>query len=165
MSLEAAITIFVSASAVRIDPPSGFQICTMNIEYRTNHRISVDEFISLLKRSGLAERRPIDDRDCLSGMLTHCNLLVTAWAEEVVVGVARSVTDFHYACYLSDLAVDTAFQKHGIGIELQRRTQDQIGPRCKLILLAAPLANGYYPKIGYSNNPHCWVIGKDRRIG
>ena len=72
----------------------------------------------------------MDDRACMEGMLAHGNLLVTAWCEDKLVGVARSVTDFHFCCYLSDLAVDVAFQRQGIGKELIRLTQAQLGPRC-----------------------------------
>jgi len=40
--------------------------------------------------------------------------MVTAWHEDKLIGVARSITDFHYACYLSDLAVYKEYQKQGI---------------------------------------------------
>jgi len=112
----------------------------MSIEYRINETVSTDEFIDVLKRSGLAERRPVHDRRCIAGMLENCNLLVTARTAGVLIGVARSLTDFHFACYLSDLAVDKSYQAKGIGVELQRRTQGQLGYHCKLILIAAPLA-------------------------
>jgi len=82
-----------------------------------------------------------------------------------LVGVARSVTDFHYACDLLDLAVDWNHQSKGIGTELQRLTQAQLGPHCTLILIAAPKANDYYPKIGYKNNPNCWVVSRGDEIG
>ena len=137
----------------------------MKIEYKINEVVSVDEFIDVLERSGLSERRPVHDRVCMAGMLENCDLLVTARVDGLLVGVSRSLTDFHYACYLSDLAVDKRFQGKGVGIELQRRTQNELGPHCKLILIAAPKANNYYPKIGYTNRPNCWVVSKDQKIG
>ena len=76
---------------------------------------------------------------------------------DLLVGVARSVTDFAYCCYLSDLAVCADYQRQGIGLELQRRTLAMLGPRCKLILLAAPAAAGYYPHIGFERHESCWV--------
>ena len=79
-------------------------------------------------------------------------------AEELLVGVARSVTDFHYCCYLSDLAVDQAVQDKGIGRELIRHTREQLGPRCKLILLSAPAAVGYYPHIGFTQHNSAWIL-------
>ena len=95
----------------------------MRIQYETTRLIGDEEFVDLLTRSTLAERRPVDDPKCIKAMLEHANLLCTAWDGEKLVGVARSVTDFEYCCYLSDLAVDAAYQKQGIGRELIRLTQ------------------------------------------
>jgi GNAT superfamily N-acetyltransferase len=136
----------------------------MRIEYQINHPISADQFMALLKASTLAERRPVDDLVCMQGMLDNADLTVTAWDGELLVGIARSVTDFHYACYLSDLAVHRDYQRSGLGKRLQALTQEQLGPKCSLILLAAPAANAYYEHVGFSNNPRCWVLERNRRI-
>lgn len=136
----------------------------MSIEYKINEPISVDQFIDLLNRSTLGKRRPVDDRACMQGMIANGNLTVTAWHGDNLVGIARSVTDFHYACYLSDLAVAESHQKCGIGKRLQSLTQAQLGPRCKLILIAAPAANTYYGHIGFTHNDRCWILERDARI-
>jgi Acetyltransferase (GNAT) domain len=148
-------------------PPDSFPLAVkvaMSIEYKINAPISAAQFIDVLKRSTLGERRPIDDLACIEGMLSNSNLIVTAWVGRQLIGVARSVTDFHYACYLSDLAVCSSHQKSGVGKQLQVLTQMQLGPRCKLILIAAPAANEYYSHIGYNNNPRCWVLERDSSI-
>ncbi len=137
----------------------------MNIEYKINTPVSADQFIELLRRSTLGERRPVDDRECMEGMVKNSNLMVSAWDGEKLIGIARSMTDFHYACYLSDLAVDKDYQGRGIGKKLQAITQEQLGPKCKLILIAAPAANSYYEHIGYTNNPRCWVLEREQTIG
>ena len=103
----------------------------------------------------------MDDRACIEAMLANADLLVTAWRGGVCVGIARSVTDFAYCCYLSDLAVDRAMQGEGIGRELVRRTRDALGPKCTLILLAAPSAAAYYPRIGFEPHPSAWVLRRD----
>lgn len=136
----------------------------MSVEYKINVPVSTDQFIQLLRSSTLAERRPVEDRDCIEGMLLNSNLMVSAWDGEKLVGIARSMTDFHYACYLSDLAVDKDYQKIGIGKKLQSLTQKQLGPKCTLILVAAPSASSYYEHIGFSNNPRCWVLDRDCEI-
>ena len=128
------------------------------IRYEVGRAISADEFIELLQRSTLAERRPVGDRDTIEGMLRHADLLVTAWDGERLVGVSRSVTDFHYCCYLSDLAVDREVQGRGVGRELVRRTREQLGLRCALILLSAPAARGFYPRIGFTQHDSAWVL-------
>ena len=136
----------------------------MEISYEINAPISVEQFLQLLKSSFLAERRPVDDRKCLQGMLENSSLTVSAWKNHELIGIARSVTDFHYACYLSDLAVADDFQKMGIGKALLHITQEQLGPQCKLILIAAPAANTYYEHIGFENNQRCWILDRDKRI-
>lgn len=136
----------------------------MSIEYKINAQVSVDQFIELLHQSTLGERRPVDDRNCMEGMVKNSNLMVTAWHDGALVGIARSMTDFHYACYLSDLAVHKKYQKKGIGRKLQALTQEQLGPKCKLILVAAPAANSYYEHIGFTNNQRCWVLDREKNI-
>ena len=136
----------------------------MSIEYKINAPVSTDQFIELLRESTLGERRPIEDRECMEGMVKNSNLMVTAWHGEELIGIARSVTDFHYACYLSDLAVHREYQKAGVGKKLQIITQEKLGPKCKLILVAAPSANSYYEHIGFSNNQRCWVLDREQSI-
>ena len=136
----------------------------MGIEYRINEPVTVEQFIELLRCSTLGERRPVHDRQCMEGMVSNSNLMITAWDGDQLVGVSRSVTDYTYACYLSDLAVHREYQRRGIGKRLQSLTQQQLGPQCKLILLAAPAANAYYQHIGYTNNPRCWVLERDESL-
>lgn len=136
----------------------------MKIIYKVNAEITAEQFIALLKNSTLGERRPVDDYDCMEGMIRNSNLTVSAWLNDELVGIARSMTDFHFACYLSDLAVSQNVQKTGIGKDLQRLTQEKLGPKCKLILLAAPAANDYYQPLGYEHNPRCWVLEPDVKI-
>lgn len=135
---------------------------SIEIAYQVNREISADEFIEILSRSTLAERRPVDDRECIEAMLKNANLLVTAWDQDRLVGVARSVTDFSYCCYLSDLAVDLEYQKQGIGKRLIAETEQCLGPRCAMILLSAPAAVEYYPHIGFQHHPQAWILSRAR---
>jgi predicted N-acetyltransferase YhbS len=91
-------------------------------------------------------------------MLTHADVIVTARVGELLVGVSRAITDFSYCTYLSDLAVDEAFQRRGIGRELIRYTHEAAGLKTALILLAAPAAREYYPHIGMQKHDSCWII-------
>jgi predicted N-acetyltransferase YhbS len=129
------------------------------ITYSSDRDITAEQFIDVLNRSTLGVRRPVDDLPRIEEMLKHANLICTAWDGEKLVGVARSVTDFAYCCYLSDLAVDVSYQHQGIGKELIRRTQARLHERASLILLAAPKAVDYYPKIGFNAHPSAWIIG------
>lgn len=128
------------------------------IVYESEPGLGVDEFWDLLRRSTLSERRP-SDRATLAGMLAGASLIVTARLEGRLVGVSRALTDFHYCTYLSDLAVDQAYQRRGIGRELLHRTHEAAGRRTKLILLAAPKARDYYPRLGMERHDSCWTMG------
>lgn len=130
------------------------------ISYRSDHKITVSNFIDVLKRSTLDQRRPVDDPDRIKKMLEHGNVLITAWENGKLIGVSRALTDFSFCCYLSDLAVDATYQHRGIGKELVNRTHEVAGMQTMLILLAAPAAIEYYPKIGMTNFPHCFVMNR-----
>lgn len=136
----------------------------MDITYSAKKIISAEQFIDLLKRSTLGERRPIDDYGCIQGMLDNAGLLVTAWDGDLLIGVSRSVTDFHFACYLSDLAVDTSYQKSGIGRRLIAMTQESLGPKCKIILLSAPAATEYYPHLGMIKHESAWTLPRSTPV-
>src|SRR4051812_2228683 len=122
------------------------------IEYRTGNAIDLDVLIELYVDSTLGARRPVSNREQMRDMLANANLVITAWDGPTLVGIARSVTDFAYATYLSDLAVRLAYKKQGIGKELMHRTQ-QAAPRASVILLAAPAAREYYGHVGFTQHP------------
>lgn len=129
------------------------------VVYRVENRLDSDEFLDVLRRSGLAARRPVDEPDRIRGMVENANLTVSARdSDGLLIGIARSVTDFAYCCYLSDLAVDVAWQKKGIGRELIRRTRDAIHPKALLLLLSAPAAMDYYPRIGMEKLDTCFAF-------
>jgi predicted N-acetyltransferase YhbS len=131
------------------------------ITYAIEPDLSAEEFVNVLERSTLAERRPISEAATIAGMLEHADLIVTARTGGSLVGVSRALTDFSYCTYLSDLAVDVEFQGRGIGRELVRRTHEAAGRHTSLILLAAPKARTYYPHIGMRQHDSCWLIDRE----
>jgi ribosomal protein S18 acetylase RimI-like enzyme len=118
----------------------------------------VEEVIDLYIRSTLGERRTINNKHTFEAMLKNANLTITAWDQDKLIGIARSLTDFAYVNYLADLAVDQQYQRRGIGKELIAHTQKHLGPSCMIVLLAAPKANEYYEHIGFEHNPRAWVL-------
>jgi len=133
----------------------------LNIKYNLNKSITSSEFINILKNSALGERRPVDDLETVKGMIEHADIIVTAKLDDKIIGLARAVSDFSYCCYLSDLAVDEAYQKNGIGKKLIEKVQEQLGSKCKIILLSAPDAREYYPKIGFEKHPSAWTLTQE----
>ena len=118
--------------------------------------------MDVLRRSTLAERRPVDDPARIRAMLDAYTLHVTAWEGERLLGVSTAWTDFAYSCYLADLAVDAACQGSGIGRRLVELTREIAGPLTTLVLLSAPAAMGFYPRIGMDNATNCFVIRRER---
>ena len=129
----------------------------MAINYQVNPTISVQDLIDILKKSTLGLRRPLADLEAMESMLAHANYYIGAYENGQLVGLARAMTDFVYTTYLADLAVNEKYQHQGIGKELIKILKINIH-RAKLILLAAPAAEAYYPKIGMQNHPHCYYI-------
>lgn len=127
------------------------------IIYSIEKSLNSDEFIEVLKSSTLAERRPVDDEQRITSMCINANLIVTARLDGLLIGVARSITDFVYCTYLSDLAVAVKYQKNRIGKRLIEETK-KVTPKAKLILLSAPAAVDYYPKIGMTKHNNCYYI-------
>ena len=132
----------------------------MTITYQLEPELPVEEFIDVLVRSTLGERRPIHDRETIAAMLQNADVIVTARDEGRLVGISRAVTDFSFCTYLSDLAVDAAVQRGGIGKELIRKTHESAGLKTTLYLVAAPKAETYYPHIGMTQHHSCWYIPK-----
>ena len=130
----------------------------MKISFKFGNHVDLEKFIELLRSSTLAERRPIHNKKVMKAILEHGNLIVSAWDDGKIVGIATTLTDFHRVAYLADLAVHVDYQRKGIGKELIQRTKKALKPTCSIVLLSAPKANDYYPKIGFENNPRAWIL-------
>lgn len=143
---------------------------TTQVTYQINSPITPFQFIEVLKKCSLGERRPLESPHVIKAMLDNADLLVTAWidkahieavndsnSDQQLIGVARCVTDFSYCCYLSDMAVDETYQNQDIGKMMIKKIEQQLPPSCKIILLSAPQASEYYPKIGFMKHESAWV--------
>lgn len=135
------------------------------ITFRIGNDLDLDEVIALYAATTLGPRRPLDDRAAMGDMLRHANLIVTAWDGSLLVGIARSLTDFSFTAYLSDLAVRESHQHRGIGRDLIHHTREALGPQCKIVLIAAPLAVDYYPKLGFTQHPSAWTLDAHEPLG
>jgi predicted N-acetyltransferase YhbS len=135
------------------------------IKYMVGNDLDVDQVIELYEKSTLGERRPTDSREIFQDMIRNADLVITAWDNNKLVGISRSLTDFSYVAYLADLAVHEEYQKQGIGKELIRKTKENLKESCFITLLAAPLADEYYGKLGFEKNPRAWMIKNFQPLG
>ncbi|HLV00315.1 MAG TPA: GNAT family N-acetyltransferase [Acidobacteriota bacterium] len=127
------------------------------IEYRIVRDWNLNELIDLYKDTSLGERRPVDDRKRFAAMFRNASLIIGAWDEQLLVGLARSLTDFSHVTYLADLLVRNSYQRRGIGRELVRLTQEYVGPT-SILLLAAPEARDYYRRLGFVASDRAWFL-------
>ncbi|CAL9278380.1 MULTISPECIES: GNAT family N-acetyltransferase [Streptomyces] len=128
------------------------------IERAEGKDLDLDEVLAVYRSSGLGERRPVEDRDRMKAMLTGANLVLVARdGDGALIGIARSVSDFSYVTYLSDIAVDGRLQRSGIGRALIDATRKE-APTAKIVLLSAPAATAYYPHIGFTQHNSAWVL-------
>jgi predicted N-acetyltransferase YhbS len=134
----------------------------MAIVYALEPDLSAAAFRDVLVASTLGERRPVGDLARLERMLRQADIIVTARDDGRLVGVSRAISDFAYCCYLSDLAVDVAYQRQGIGKRLIDETRKAAGDGATVILVAAPAAETYYPKIGMTPIASGWMIPRTR---
>jgi len=132
----------------------------MEITYKLDLIPDAEKIIDLYKSSGI--NRPIADKERITKMYANSNLIVTAWDISKLVGISRSLTDFCYSCYLSDLAVRKEYQRHGIGKKLIALTKEKIGEHTMLLLLAAPAAMDYYPKVGFEPVENGFIIKRTK---
>jgi GNAT superfamily N-acetyltransferase len=130
------------------------------VEYRVNYPLDPVEVVRVFDKSGI--KRPTSDLPRIARMFSAPNLVISAWVAATLVGVSRSLTDYAYCCYLSDLAVDQDYQGRGIGRELVRRAHALIGEEVNLILLSAPNAMSYYPSLGFELAQNAFVIRRKR---
>lgn len=132
----------------------------MNITYRNNKDVKLEDVIRVFRNSGIT--RPTDQPKRIQDMIRYSDILLTAWLGDRMIGVARALTDWSFCCYLSDLAVDKDVQKSGIGRELIARVREEIGEGVSLIILAAPSAMEYYPKVGFEKIENGFVIKRKK---
>lgn len=129
------------------------------IEYKVNEPVDAADVIELYRDAGLP--RPIDDADRIERMFAGSNLVVSAWENERLVGVSRSITDGAWSCYLADLAVLTEFQRSGVGRKLVDVTRKAAGEESMVLLLSVPEAMEYYPKIGMEKLDNAFIYWRN----
>ncbi len=130
----------------------------MKIQFKINARVKAPEVIEVFKSSGII--RPVDDPARIQLMLDNSNLIITAWDGIELIGIARSITDLNYCCYLSDLAIKKEYQQTGLGKKLIDLTKETIGEQCMLLLLSASPAMEYYPKVGFAKSENAFIINR-----
>lgn len=130
----------------------------MDIKYSFDKRPTADQIIELYDNAGLP--RPTKDKERIQKMFDNSNLIITAWDNDLLIGVSRSITDWVWSCYLSDLAVRDEYKKEGIGRQLINLTKEKVGEQSMVLLLSVPTAMEYYPKVGFVKQESSFIINR-----
>lgn len=133
-------------------------IHTMEITYSLEKRPNAAQIIELYDNAGLP--RPTNDEERIQNMFDNSNLIVTAWDDDLLVGVSRSITDWVWSCYLADLAVRKEYKKKGIGKQLIKLTKEKVGEQSMVLLLSVPTAMEYYPKVGFVKQESSFIMNR-----
>lgn len=134
------------------EPVPGVSDITVAVE----DRVGVEEYMTVMEGSGLAERRPYDDPDRLGVVLAHSSPVIGArTADGTLVGVARFLSDGGFATYLCDIAVVETHQGQGLAREMLELTRDVCG-RTVLIVSAAPEVDAFYDHLGLRRHHSTW---------
>jgi GNAT superfamily N-acetyltransferase len=130
---------------------------TWIIKRESGADLDLHDILEVYRSSGLGERRPIADTERMAAMVKNANLILTCRIDGQLVAIARSISDFSYVTFLSDIAVSRAHQRSGIGRALIEATRKE-APQAQIVLLSAPAATGFYPRIGFSRHDSAWVL-------
>ena len=136
------------------------KIIALEISYKFDVIPTAEQVIELYENAGLP--RPTNDKDRIHKMYQHSNLIVTAWAGDLLVGVSRCITDWVWSCYLADLAIRSEYKKSGIGKQLIELTKEKLGEQSMILLLSVPTAMEYYPKVGFSKEDRSFMIARKK---
>lgn len=132
----------------------------MDIVYHADRKPTAEQIIELYNNAGLS--RPTHDRERIQAMYDHSNVIITAWDNDTLVGVSRTISDGVWSCYLADLAVKKEYGKSGIGRKIIERTQQEVGEQVMIVLLSVPDAMDYYPKVGFKKVDNCFIMSRGR---
>ena len=106
-----------------------------------------------------------DKPEALMQALENSHWLVTAWDDDVLVGLGNSISDGHLVVYYPHLLVLPAYQGKGIGSMIMQTFLKKYNTIHQQILVADGEAIQFYEKCGFSTAGHCkpmWIYdGKD----
>ena len=115
-------------------------------------RISAEEYTAFLKRTDLGSQYPKERfEERISRLVRNVNLSLVARNEDgLAVGVLFGLTDFSYWLYVTDLGVDRAYERQGIGRRLMKKAHELAGGEkdIAVYLIANEKAVPFYEKLG-----------------
>lgn len=117
-----------------------------------SERLTMAEYIDFLKRSDLGAQYPLERFETrVARVLQNASISLAARdADGRLVGVLLGLTDFAYWLFVTDLGVDRAYARQGIGTRLMRAAHEAAGGEKEIAvyLVANENAVPFYEKLG-----------------
>lgn len=118
----------------------------------SRERLTAAEYISFLARTDLGTQYPRERfEERIPRLLQNASLSLAARNEEgLLVGALLGLTDFAYWLYVTDLGVDRAYERQGIGRRLMQEALTLAGGEkdIAVYLIANENAVPFYEKLG-----------------
>ena len=115
-------------------------------------RLSPDEYIDFLKRTDLGSQYPEERfEERVSKLVGNVSISLVARNEDnLIVGVLFGLTDYVYWLYITDMGVDRAYERRGIGTQLMKTAHQLAGGEkdIAVYLIANENAIPFYEKLG-----------------
>jgi len=117
-----------------------------------SERLTTEEYTDFLKRTDLGSQYPKERfAERIPRLLKNASIsLVARNDENRIVGVLLGLTDFAYWLYVTDLGVDRAYERQGIGRSLMKKAHEMAGGEkdIAVYLIANGHAVPFYEKLG-----------------
>ena len=117
-----------------------------------SERLTAAEYIGFLARTDLGSQYPRERFETrIPKLLNNASVSLAARNEDgLLVGALLGLTDFAYWLYVTDLGVDRAYERQGIGRRLMREALNLAGGEkdIAVYLIANENAVPFYEKLG-----------------
>ena len=129
----------------------------------TEEKLTAQDYIEFLARTDLGSQYPQERfEERIEKLVKNVSISLTARDGEKIVGVLFGLTDFAYWLYVTDLGVDRAYEKKGIGSELMKRAHQLAGGEkdIAIYLIANENAIPFYEKLGMNKSDEVMQYNK-----
>lgn len=135
----------------------------MNVTYMSE-RISKEEYISFLKRTDLGSQYPLERfEERIDKLVKNASVSLTARDEHgLLIGVLFGITDYAYWLFITDLGVDRAYVRQGIGKKLMELSLKTAGGADDIIMYTCANDNavGFYENFGMKHASDVMVYNR-----
>lgn len=124
-----------------------------DIRYQSRRDIALEELIGLYDSVGWCAYTASELGAGLEHAISHSSYVITAWHDELLVGLARCLSDDVAIVYIQDVLVRPQYQRQGLGTHLIEAclARYQHVRMCVLLTDTDPGTARFYERLGFSS--------------